>query len=317
MLLHPDAKEPRSKGRGSFGRLEPMHLYRFFVGPMWILWIRFGLLALVGGALGVAVLSRRDLGVNNRVNFVCPMHPEVSSHTPGDCPICRMKLEPRERARPLDVMTQKSTDQSAAQEQSAADAESFRLPEGDEIRTFEELGYGKMYETIRELRASSFIETPELGSALLYRDEIAMLEPEEEALYYPSTHLKDGEPAGIKVKRVNEPPRPWDAQTALIRFRILGKPTLLPNQTGFTKFATKVRSIPAVRASAVVQSEEGPYVLLVSKDKRTFTKRRVAIGSELYDHAALLSGLDVGERIATLNLFFLDAEYRSSRRATP
>ena len=29
-----------------------------------------------------------------RPSFVCPMHPEVTSSSPGDCPICRMALEP-------------------------------------------------------------------------------------------------------------------------------------------------------------------------------------------------------------------------------
>jgi hypothetical protein len=28
--------------------------------------------------------------------FVCPMHPEVTSTTPGVCPKCNMKLVPKE-----------------------------------------------------------------------------------------------------------------------------------------------------------------------------------------------------------------------------
>jgi membrane fusion protein, copper/silver efflux system len=26
------------------------------------------------------------------VSYTCPMHPEVKSNTPGDCPVCGMKL---------------------------------------------------------------------------------------------------------------------------------------------------------------------------------------------------------------------------------
>ena len=45
------------------------------------------------------------------------------------------------------------------------------------------------------------------------------------------------------------------------------------------KFATRLRNGLVVRESAVIQSPEGPYVLVASADRRTFTKRPVQIGS--------------------------------------
>jgi len=41
--------------------------------------------------------ARRDPGVAKTV-YVCPMHPEVTSETPGLCPKCNMKLEPKPAA---------------------------------------------------------------------------------------------------------------------------------------------------------------------------------------------------------------------------
>ena len=167
-----------------------------------------------------------------------------------------------------------------------------------------------MYEMAREMRAPAWAESGEIGQALLYRDEIALLDRQEEGLFFPSTRLSGAGPAGIRVVRIEEAPTPWDDATALVRFRVVTKERLTPDQTGSVKFGTKVRPVRAVRASAVIRSPSGPYVLLVGKDKRTFTKRPIQIGSVLYEHAAVLSGLDVGERVATLNTFALDAERR-------
>src|SRR5215831_9434068 len=35
-----------------------------------------------------------------RAAYVCPMHPNVTSTSPGDCPICRMALVPKAGAEP-------------------------------------------------------------------------------------------------------------------------------------------------------------------------------------------------------------------------
>jgi len=272
--------------------------------------IRALLLAGSAGALVAALAVTHRAGApvaRAKTLYVCPMHAQVTSATPGDCPICRMQLEPKVHG--------SGTSGSAAVDADGAPA-TFVLPAGARIQKFEELGFGKMYETAHEMRAPAWAETPAEGLALLYRDEIALLDPKEEGLFFPSTHIED-KPAGIKVARIDQPPTPWDDATALVRFRSAGKAPLKPDQTGWVKFGTKVREVRAVRASAVIQSASGPYVLLVSDDKRTFTKRPIKIGSVLYEHAAVLSGLEVGERIATLNTFALDAERRFSGGTAP
>jgi len=282
------------------------------------------LLTLAAGALVAAVVvTRRAEHRSNaaRLFYICPMHAEVASPVAGDCPICRMQLEPR----PVVGATGAGVAAASALVSPAGTAshkddrapETFVLPPGAEIRNFEDLGYGKMYEMAREMRSPAWVETREIGQALLYRDEIALLAPAEEGLFFGSTHVKDGTPAGVKVLRIDEPPVPWDDATALVRFRVAPTMTLTPDQTGWVKFPTKVREVRAVRSTAIIQSASGPYVLLASKDKRTFTKRPIRIGSVLYGEAAVLSGLEVGERIATLNTFALDAERRFAGRAAP
>jgi hypothetical protein len=280
--------------------------------------VRVLLLAASAGAvvMAVALTHRRGPPVAHaKAAYVCPMHPQVTSETPGDCPICRMQLEPKVHGTTAAGGAQAETSGGASDGDPAP--ATFTLPAGAKIRHFEELGFGTMYEIAREMRAPAWADTAEVGQAVFYRDEIGLLDPKEEALFFPSTNVENSKSPGIKVARIDEAPKPWDAGSALIRFRIISKTRLTPDQTGWVKFGTKVRSVPAVRASAVIQSPSGPYVMLVSKDKQTFTKRPIQIGSILYEHAAVLSGLEVGERIATLNTFGLDAERRFSGRNEP
>ena len=65
-----------------------------------------------------------------------------------------------------------------------------------------------------------------------------------------------------------------------------------------------------VRAGAVLESPEGPYVLVVSEDRRTVTKRPVEVGNVIYGYAAVVSGLRENENVAATHTAFLDAERR-------
>lgn len=266
------------------------------------------LLGLAGGAVVTAFsIAKRERAraVDPGGAYICPMHPEVSSAAPGDCPVCGMALEVRKiEAAPV-----------AASPGADANAVTFQLPQTAAIDTFDDVGYGKMFETSREMRAPAWAENHELGQAVLYRDEIAMLEPAEGATFSPATRRKNGSPSWIEVRRVDEPPIAWDRATALVRFRVNANARLVPGQVGSLKFATRTRNMLAVRASAIVQSPTGPYVFLLAKDNRTLTKRPVEIGAVRAGHAAVLSGLAIGERIAAQNTFFLDAERRFAETA--
>src|SRR5947209_12079366 len=56
--------------------------------------VLFLLSAAAGLVVAVVMPQRREQASNDsREQYVCPMHPQVSSGAPGDCPICNMALE--------------------------------------------------------------------------------------------------------------------------------------------------------------------------------------------------------------------------------
>lgn len=285
------------------GDLEPMP--KISLSSIAIVAARVLLLCLAGGAVVTALfIAKRERahGVDPGGAYLCPMHPEVSSVAHGDCPICGMALEVRKPS---------SGPPGSAGGTGAA---SFQLPQAAAIATFDEVGYGKMFEMPREMRAPAWGETPEMGLAVFYKDEVALLRSSEEAMFFPSSQAGEGAVA-MKVRRIDEPAMAWDRATAVVRFRPSGKARLVPGQTGSLKFAARIESTLAVRASAIFPSPKGPMVFLLAKDNRTLTRRPVEIGSVRAGHAAVISGLAVGERVAALGTFFLDAEQRLSGAA--
>jgi multidrug efflux pump subunit AcrA (membrane-fusion protein) len=108
----------------------------------------------------------------------------------------------------------------------------------------------------------------------------------------------------------SDPPVPRETSTATMRFRVDAGRELVPGQAGSLKFAGRLRHGLVIRASSVIQSPEGPYVFVVSPDRKQLTRRPIVIGSILYDYAAVISGLRENEYVAAKHTFFLDAEQR-------
>jgi hypothetical protein len=229
--------------------------------------------------------------------YVCPMHPAVTSPTPGECPICRMALE-RQTAGP------------------AAEPPSLTLPHEMKLAGFDSVSRVKQYESAFDMRAWARAESRAVGVALYPRDQAEILKPGEEGLFEPQSGPRGPLPHGIKVHLSDQAPEPWDASTALVRFRLddHAGAELEPNEIGSVKFALRLRKGLVVKESAIVQSPEGPYVLIASADRRTLTKRPVQIGATMYDYADVVGGVREDEYAVALHTFALDTERRLGRR---
>jgi hypothetical protein len=216
------------------------------------------------------------------------MHPEVTSDAPGECPICRMALEPVTRQRNLEVRTEPA-----------------------EVRTPEEAARGGSY-VVRPMvftdnvRAPAWVDSPATLAAHLYLDEVATVEPGTRGTFSAAAA------PSVQVEAIlsADPPKPWDCCTSLVHLRIDETAPVHQGATGWLRFPPKVRHATLLPASAVLPSPDGPYVLVADRDQQTWQPRSVHLGKVFFGHALVLSGVNEGDSVAVDGLFFLDAERR-------
>jgi hypothetical protein len=270
------------------------------------------LVLLLGAALAlvsaIALARSRDRGEraarSSSARYVCPMHPEVVSRTPGECPICRMALE----------------QVSGAQKGPSATATNDNL-----------VGVVKRRVVTQLVRAPAWLGEGGVVTAVLHKDDLVGLAPGAHALFFGTTTSR----AGIDVRLSSDVPLPWDASTSQARFQARvrsdrrpyrpGKLSVFPRRAldhGWLDIAPRPRDLVVVPSNAVLYTAEGPYVVVVSPDGEALSKRPVEIGrildsgtvaeqsADRFGAIVVLAGLQESERVVVEDTFFLDAERR-------
>jgi hypothetical protein len=240
-----------------------------------------GRLVLLFAALAAVVSSfalKHDRGAassNVTERYACPMHPEVTSPTASECPICRMALE--RIGAPKPVAAPPVTD------------------------------VAKQRVFTKEARAPGWVALDGVVEAVFEKADLVGLEPDDRGLFFRAA----APTTGIDVRPAADPPVAWDASTSKARF-VVGPSTraLEPGEAGWVTLAPKSRGLLVVPSSAVLPSPRGPYVLVAATERGPFVSRPVEIGKVLYGVAVVMSGLREGERVVVGDAFFWAAQQR-------
>jgi hypothetical protein len=273
--------------------------------------LRLLLLAVAAAALAAAIaigFGRQPDPAAGRVRYACPMHPEVRTTTPGECPICRMALE---------RVGHPETPASRANAAESADFAAVENVRQHNIVDF--VRHRSLLVPARELRGPASVGPDGTVSALFYEDEIAALDDAETGLFNPTAAPE----LAFRVRRELGAPVRWDRSTSRVQFRFTaarradGRQRPPAFDVGWVELAPRPRQVLAVPASAILQSPAGSYVLAWTGVGFNFEKRPIEIGETFLKQgfAVVLSGLQVNERVVGRATFFLEADRRAADRA--
>jgi len=265
-----------------------------------IVGLRVFLLIAAAAAVVVAVgIAARGRAGDSTVRYACPMHADVRSATPGECPICRMSLE--------------RVGFVPGKQRYVESAGTIDLHAIDNVKKHNIIDFVRRHAllpVLRDLRGPAWVDDDGSLWAIFYNDQIAALASDEEATFTPG----DATGGTLAVRRTADAPVAVDRSTSRVHFRAekrAARPAVV-GQTGWLEAAPRPRTVVAVAASAVLQSPDGPYVLAWTGHDYTFVKRPIEIGETFYKQgmAVVLSGLVPNDRVIARATFFVDADRR-------
>ena len=195
--------------------------------PSFVVGLRVVLLAIAAAAAAVAVTAglRSGDGIAG-IRYACPMHAEVRSTAPGECPICRMALErigfvPGVAKPYLDV------------------AGTIDLRAIDNVKKHNIVDFVRKHalpSVLRDLRGPAWVEDDGAIAAIFYNDQVAAIAPDEPGTFA----LGDAPDRRFAARRTNDRPVAWDRSTSRIRFRAAnGRAKPPPGQIGWLEVSPR------------------------------------------------------------------------------
>ena len=261
--------------------------------------LRIALVAIASGAVVAGFLLSRGGVVSRARRYVCPMHSEISSAQPGDCPICGMALEELDVTNRAAVAGELAGTDDIALTAVRASAEATSLLRSSVALVRRNVNPGEVF-------APAIAEADGTITARLYRDELATLGPDEHAQFVPSA----APDAAIEVERGAAEPVVHATLADVVFHAARGAAAPPAGAIGWVRLMFRSRDMLVVRSSSIIQSANGPYVLVFSAQKGTLAKRKIEVGKNFAGMTAVLGGLRDKEYVVMGNTFSFDAERR-------
>lgn len=242
------------------------------------------------------VLTKDNVAEKTEENFyyTCPMHPQIHSEHPGECPICHMKLV-RVKAE-----TKEDTTKEGREKRAPVQATSSQL----EVIGVQKSEVEKMT-LIAKLPVSGRIISPTSVAFQAYERDVRYLRPgltfKGAGSIYPEDEIQ-----GViaSVDSIVDP----SSRTVRVLGRIQERSRNLITETSFRgEVEIKLTDRIAIPESSVLHTGQGDLVYVVDESNK-LSPRKIKVGLKTNSYYEVLAGLSVGETISSGPNFLIDSE---------
>jgi len=225
--------------------------------------------------------------------WTCPMHPQIHSDHPGECPICHMKL--------VQVKASSQTETSEQEEvRGSVQATAAQLA----LLGVQKAEVEKMTLKVKIPISGRFLSSSSVAFQI-YESDLRYVKPgltfKGASSFYP-----DEEVAGVisSVDSIVDP----TSRTIRVIGAIKKGPHGIPSETGFRgDIELELKDRVAIPESSVLHTGAGDLVYVFTNGNE-LTPRKVSLGLKTEGFYDVLQGIQVGESICSGPNFLIDSE---------
>ncbi len=226
--------------------------------------------------------------------YSCPMHPQIHSEHPGECPICHMKL----------VKVKTPTKEDATKDSGEKRADIQVTASQLEVIGVQKADVEKMT-LVATLPISGRIISSSSVAFQAYERDVRYLRPgltfKGAGSIYPEDEIKG---TIASVDTIVDP----SSRTVRVLGQIQERSRNLIPETSFRgEVEIKLSDRIAIPESSVLHTGQGDLVYVVDKNNK-LSPRKIKVGLKTNSYYEVLAGLNVGETISSGPNFLIDSE---------